>query len=94
MAVKHYPNGEMDYQLYVLAELRYNKACDEREIEEDDRFPVNWYGSKDYHFKVEIIARALKHHVTIGELPALAAEEGADEDLRRLSEELVRVFGA
>ncbi len=92
--MKHYPNGEMDYQLYVLAELRYNEACDEREIEEDDRFPESWYGSRDYHFKVEIIAQALKYGTTIGQLPVLAARADADEKLRETAEELVKVFGA
>ncbi len=54
-----------DYKLYLLAELRYkdeNKDKNESEI-----FPSDWYGSKNYNFKTKIILEAIKNNQLIKE---------------------------
>ena len=58
-------NDQMDYDLYVLAEIAYTK--DHNEIEQDDLFPINWYASKNYRLKVEIIGEALERNIMIEE---------------------------
>ena len=49
---------EEDFDLYVLAELNYDKA-------KLGDIPEIWYNSKNYKLKVEIIAEALEKHVKI-----------------------------
>lgn len=56
---------EMDYRLYVLAEINYKKA--HPEIKEDDLFPIDWYNSNNYKLKNEIIAEAIKEKKLIEE---------------------------
>ena len=56
---------EMDYKLYVLAELSYKKA--HPEIKEDDLFPLDWYSNNNYKLKTEIIAEAIKEKKLIEE---------------------------
>lgn len=87
------PNDNLDYQLYVLAEISYSNACDGKEVDEEDRYPRGWYGCRDYHFKIELIAAALEHDVLLWELPRLGLQEDADPALRELCEKMLRVFG-
>ncbi len=55
--------NEQDLNLYVIAELRYKKE----HLNENDEsiFPVDWYSSKNYKLKTEIIAEAIKNKTTI-----------------------------
>ena len=55
---------ELDFHLYVVAEMRYQQEF-EKEVEEENLFPANWYSSRDYKLKTEIIAEAIKKHITI-----------------------------
>ena len=64
----NYKNDEKDYMVYVLAELSYEKMCDEAGIDEERRYPPGWYASRDYHRKVELIAAALERKVRLAEL--------------------------
>ena len=56
-------NDEMDYKLYVIAELSYKKA--HSDINEEELFPIDWYSSNNYKLKTEIIAQALKTNMMI-----------------------------
>lgn len=53
----------MDFDLYVLAELNYKKKY----LNEENIFPVDWYSSKNYKLKTEIIAEAIKKNIKIEE---------------------------
>ena len=52
---------DYDYNLYVIAELNYSKHHDG----EQNIFPIDWYSTKDYKYKTEIIAEALKKNILI-----------------------------
>ena len=56
---------ELDLNLYVIAEIRYKKE----HLGEDEKniFPADWYSSKNYKLKTEIIAEAIKNKVMIEE---------------------------
>ena len=54
---------EEDYNLYIIAELTYKQKY----LNEKDIFPTDWYSSKNYKLKVEIIAEALKKNLKIEE---------------------------
>ena len=54
---------DLDYQLYVLAELSYKK--EHPEIPEEELFPEDWYSTSNYKLKSEIIAKAIKSKVLI-----------------------------
>ena len=54
---------ELDFNLYVLAELKYKKIHNN----EKNIFPIDWYSSKNYKLKVEIIAEAIKNNIKINE---------------------------
>ncbi len=58
-------NDEMDYQLYVLAELRYKK--EHPELKEDSVFPPDWYSCTNYKLKTEAIAEALMNNKKLEE---------------------------
>jgi hypothetical protein len=62
-----YKNDDMDYKLYVLAELRYKK--EHPGIENEDLFPADWYSNRNYKLKTEIIASAIKNNISIEEVP-------------------------
>ena len=65
-----YTNDKWDYQLYVLAEIAYSDACRERGVDDpDEHMPEGWYGWKDYHAKVELLALAMDRNVFVDELP-------------------------
>lgn len=57
---------DLDYQLYVLAELRYIK--EHPEIDENELFPKDWYSTTNYKTKTEIIAKAIQNKVMIEDL--------------------------
>ncbi len=54
-------NDEYDYELYILAELNYQKM----HPGEVNIFPIDWYSMNDYKYKSEIIAEALNKHIDI-----------------------------
>ena len=56
-------NDNMDYDLYVMSEIAYK---DRFKLESDDvLFPNNWYLSKNYKLKVNIIGEALQKNTLI-----------------------------
>ena len=58
-------NDEMDYDLYVMSEIAYK---DKYKLEDEETlFPDNWYSSKNYKLKIEIIAEALENNQLIKE---------------------------
>lgn len=50
-----------DFNLYVVAELTYKKKYGNK----NDLFPIDWYSSKNYKLKTEIIAEAIKKDIKI-----------------------------
>ena len=52
-----------DFNLYVIAEMTYKK----RHQEDANQFPMDWYSSKNYKLKTEIIAEALKNNIRVDE---------------------------
>lgn len=56
-------NDKYDYELYVLAELNYIKKYPNN----NDIFPTDWYSTKDYKYKTEVIAEALRKNILIEE---------------------------
>ena len=54
---------ESDFNLYVIAEMTYKK----RHQEDANPFPMDWYSSKNYKLKTEIIAEALKNNIRVDE---------------------------
>ena len=60
----------IEYNIYVLMETRYidiQKEKDELNNSRDDLFPDNWYMSKDYKLKTEILTEAIDNNITIKE---------------------------
>ena len=56
-------SDEIDYDLYVMSEIAYK---DKNKLESDETlFPDNWYISKNYKLKIEIIAEALEKDTLI-----------------------------
>lgn len=55
-------NDDMDFNLYVLAELNYKDAHPELG---EELFHDDWYLSKDYKLKTEIIFEALKNNTLV-----------------------------
>lgn len=58
-------NDDLDYKLYVLAEITYKKENEDKS--EEELFPFDWYSIKNYKYKVEIIGEALKKNILIKE---------------------------
>lgn len=58
-------NDQLDYDLYVFAEISYTEA--HKDIYEEELFPINWYASKNYMLKNKIIAEALEKNIAIEE---------------------------
>lgn len=58
-------NDDLDYNLYVLAEIAYEK--EHEGLSEQELFPFDWYSITNYKSKVEIIAEALKEKILIHE---------------------------
>lgn len=52
---------EDDLNLYVIAEHTYEKKHEN----EDNLFPVDFYSSKNYKLKIEIITEAIKKGIRI-----------------------------
>ena len=58
---------DLDYKLYVLAELSYKK--EHPELKEGQLFPIGWYSNNNYKLKNEIIAEAIKNKTIIENTP-------------------------
>ena len=58
-----YINDKYDYELYVLAEANYVK----KHYNDKNIFPTDWYSTKDYKYKTEVIAEALRKNILIEE---------------------------
>ena len=56
---------DLDYNLYVLAEIAYKK--EHENLSDDDLFPFDWYSIRNYKLKVEIISEAIKEKKLIFE---------------------------
>lgn len=56
-------NDDLDYRLYVLAEIAYKE--EHQDLEDEQIFPVDWYSITNYKVKVEIIGEALKENKLI-----------------------------
>lgn len=69
--------NELDYKLYVLAELSYKKA--HPETNEELLYPEGWYAINNYRLKNEIIAEALREKVLIKDTQRY---QSAMEDVR------------
>ena len=50
-----------DLNLYIMAELTYKKKYGNK----DNLFSIDWYSSKNYRLKTEIIAEAIKNNIEI-----------------------------
>ena len=60
------------YNRYVLIEIMYKKTLNENEINqytEEELFPDDWYLSKDYKLKIEILLEATKNKTLIINTP-------------------------
>ena len=55
----------MEYDLYILAELSYKK--EHSDLSDEELFPNNWYSIKDYRAKTLIIDEALEKNILIKE---------------------------
>ena len=71
MKQSDYEKDDLDYMLYVHAELVYTKSCIERGVSEEaaEERPLKWYDTKNYHKKIEILAKAIKERKRIEDLP-------------------------
>lgn len=58
-------NDDLDYNLYVLAEIAYKK--EHEDLSDEELFPFDWYSITNYKSKVEIIGEALKEKILIKE---------------------------
>lgn len=58
-------DDRMEYDLYVLAEINYKDLFKLQE----NIFPSDWYNSKDYKLKTEIIAQAIDNNILIVDTP-------------------------
>ena len=56
-------NDDLDYNLYVLAEIAYQK--EHEGLRDEELFPFDWYSITNYKSKVEIIGEALKENILI-----------------------------
>ena len=58
-------NDDLDYNLYVLAEIAYKN--EHEDLSDEELFPFDWYSITNYKSKVEIIGEALKEKILIKE---------------------------
>ncbi len=56
-------NEDLDYRLYVLAEIAYEKENEGKS--EEELFPLDWYSISNYKTKIEIIEEAIKNNILI-----------------------------
>lgn len=56
-------NEDLNYRLYVLAEITYER--ENQNISKEDLYPVDWYSTSNYSQKIEIIEEALNEKVLI-----------------------------
>lgn len=52
-------------QLYIISELAYIQHFENQNINQDLLFPSQWYESKNYKLKIEIIAESIKNNTLI-----------------------------
>lgn len=58
-------SDDLDYNLYVLAEIAYKK--EHEDLSDEELFPFDWYSITNYKSKIEIIGEALKENILIKE---------------------------
>ena len=56
-------NEDLDYRLYVLAEIAYEK--ENEGLSDEELFPMDWYSITNYKSKIEIIEEAIKNNILI-----------------------------
>ena len=56
-------NDDLNYRLYVLAELTYEK--ENPNIEKDELYPQDWYSTSNYSQKIKMIEEALNNKILI-----------------------------
>ena len=61
--MKEFSDEELDYFLYLQAELTYQHKHED--MDPDDLYPFGWYSTNNYRMKIEIIAEALKKEVFV-----------------------------
>ena len=61
------PADDMDYKLYVIAEVGYKNTFPG--LGEEELFPEGWYSNTDYKKKNEIIAQAMQTKALIKDTP-------------------------
>lgn len=54
---------DLDYKLYLLADLKYKK--EHNDLEDTELYPDDWFSSSNYKIKNEIIGEALKRKVLV-----------------------------
>ena len=52
-------DDNLEYNLYIMAELAYKKA--NPEAKEEELYPFDWYSHNNYKLKTEIIAEAIQN---------------------------------
>ena len=74
--MKENKEDELDYFLFLQAELAYQHAHED--MDEEDLYPFSWYSASGYKFRTEIIAEALEKGVLVQdtELYRKASQEG------------------
>ena len=60
-------NEEMEYHLYILAELTYKKEHEKENLDEYELFPLDWYSSDDYKLKNKILEEAIMNNKLISQ---------------------------
>ena len=54
---------DLEYSLYVISEMTYQK--EHKELSEEVLFPFNWYMITNYKLKLEILTEALNKNILI-----------------------------
>lgn len=54
---------DLDYKLYVLADLKYKK--EHVQLDDSELYPEDWFSSSNYKLKNEMIGEALKRKVLV-----------------------------
>ena len=60
-------NDEFDYKLYVLTEIYYMRK--HPNLSDEELFPKDWYDTKDYKQKIEIMDEAMENKCLIKDTP-------------------------
>jgi hypothetical protein len=70
--------NDLDYKLYVLAELNYKKS--NPDVLEENLYPDDWFSINNYRLKNEIIAEAIRDKKLIKDTQKY---QQAREDVRK-----------